>query len=258
MNYGLYLSASGILTNMHRMGVISNNLANAQTPAFKESMVAAMQRLPARLEDPSSTANPQLMLESLGGSTLADDTRLALKQGLIQESGMYTDLAIDGDGFFVVGEGPVDDPSQLQFTRDGRLTVDRHSQLVMVTTGLPILDELNQPITVGPGPFSIDNQGQVTQNGVELGKIRLASTNSPQELVPKGDSLISFASDSKAELIASDATVRQGFIESSNVDPIRSMVNLLEASRSIQASTVMMQYQDNIMGQAINTFGRVT
>jgi len=258
MNYGLYLSASGILTNMHRMGVISNNLANAQTPAFKESMVAAMQRLPARLEDPSAIADPQLMLERLGGSTLVDDTRLVFKQGTITESGQFTDLALDGDGFFVVGEGPVADPAQLQFTRDGRLTIDRESRLVMVSTGLPVLDELNQPITVGPGSFSIDNRGQVTQHGVDLGKIRVASTQSTADLVPKGDSLMAFAPGSKAELTASDAMVRQGAIESSNVDPVRSLVNLLGASRSIQASTVMMQYQDNIMGQAINTFGRVT
>ena len=258
MNYGLYLSASGILTNMHRMGVISNNLANAQTPAFKESMVAAMQRLPARLEDPSSISDPQLMLEGLGGSTLVDDTRLVFKQGTVKETGQFTDVALDGNGFFIVGDGTATDPDQLQFTRDGRLTVNRESQLVMVTTGLPILNELNQPITVEPGAFSIDNEGQVTQNGNDLGKIRIASTNSYADLVPKGDSLMSFSPGSENKLTASDAILRQGSIESSNVDPVRSMVNLLEASRSIQASTVMMQYQDNIMGQAINTFGRVT
>ncbi|MHC4590466.1 MAG: flagellar basal body protein [Planctomycetota bacterium] len=82
MNYGLYLAASGALTNIHRQEVITNNLANATTAGFKPDMVYARQRLPERLESGAGT-DPKELLEQLGGGTALMPTRLDLSQGAV-------------------------------------------------------------------------------------------------------------------------------------------------------------------------------
>ena len=121
MNYGMYLSAAGVLTNMHRMDVMANNLANLGTVGFKADEVTFMTRAPERL-DPGALsmmggepADPQWMLERLGGGQWAAPSRIDLRQGSLQRTGGNLDAAIEGDGFFVVGS---EDAPRL--TRDTR------------------------------------------------------------------------------------------------------------------------------------------
>lgn len=249
MNYGLYLSAAGALSSMHQQDVYANNLANVNTVGFKPDMAITRQRLPARLENPALTAvGPQVLLENLGGGHHVQPTHVNLIQGALSVTNNPLDVAIRGDGFFVVESGLL--------TRDGRFTLDETGTLVMATTGKTVLDENHQPIQLDPSADTrIDTNGEVTQHGRVIARLQVVEPAAPNLLRKVGDSLLRV--EGQIALVPAHGSVVQGHVESSAVDPILSMNDMINASKSVAYNATMMQYHDHIMDQAINTFGRV-
>ncbi len=253
MNYGLYISAAGALSNLHRQDVITNNLVNIETIGFKPDVVVFRQRLPQRVAS-GAPIEPQLLLERLGGSPTLNPTHLNLTQGNLIDTGDDLDLAIDGEGFFVVKSAD----GQMRLTRDGRFAMDARGTLVTAGSGLQVLDPQNRAIRLNrEGRVEIDANGDVRQNGSIAATIRVAMPQDPSALVKVGGNLLrdpnlagNTASNDKARLV-------QGYLESSGVNAISTLRDLVGAAKSIQANIKMMQYQDHIMGQAINTMGRV-
>jgi flagellar basal body rod protein FlgG len=257
MNYGLYLSAGGALTSMYRQDVLANNLANLNTVGFKPDIVTTIQRLPERIED-GSFADPQWMLERLGGGVLAGPTRVSLSQGNLITTENPLDVAFEGEGLFVVGDGRNTDPATLRFTRDGRFTLNADRELVMSTTGLRVLDDRNRPITLDPSQsVRIDAEGRLFQNGRSVGRINIVEPPDPSDLIKAGENLLRLAENIRFDSQPATGRLRQGFTESSAVDPIKTLNSLIDASRAAQGNLRMMQYQDNALGQMFNTFGRV-
>lgn len=254
MNYGLYLSAAGTLTSLHRQDVLANNLANLNTVGFKPDLVTNRARLPERMESPGSFAEPQLLLEQLGGGTLADRARIDFRQGAMSLTHNNLDLAIEGDGFFVTSNGKGNGASNLRLTRDGRLTLNASNELVMTASGMRVLDVNDQPIRLDPAAqVRIDADGTIRQNDDEVAQIQITQPADASSITKAGDNLLRFSGKRQP----APGSVRQGALESSAVDPILTLNDMINASKSVQANATMMQYQDHILGQAINTFGRV-
>ena len=132
MNYGLYLAAGGTMTSMHRLEVAANNLANANTTGFKPDLAVSQARLPARLNDAAMAAPPRELLEQLGGGHWLGASRFDLSQGPLEATDNALDVAIDGEGFFVVAS---DGQSQALLTRDGRFTLNDRGELVSSASG---------------------------------------------------------------------------------------------------------------------------
>jgi flagellar basal-body rod protein FlgF len=259
MNYGMYLSAGGALTSMHRLDVVANNLANVNTMGFKPDAVMARARLPERIENPKHADAGRHMLESLGGGLFVEETSVQLGQGSLQMTGDDLDIAVQGEGFLVVSDPRAASTDQrLALTRDGRLTLDRGGMLITASSGQAVLDTQGQPIRLdGVGKVTILRNGELLQDGERIARINLVSPGPRTKLIKTGENLFRF---SKAELQASraaDGSILQGAIEASAVDPVMELNKLIAASKAVQGNLKMMQYHDQIMGQAINTFGRV-
>jgi len=257
MNYGLYLAASGALTSIHRQEVITNNLANATTAGFKPDLVYARQRLPERLESGAAT-DPQELLERLGGGTALMPTVLDLSQGAVTETSNKLDVAIEGEGFLVVRTGRGSDPGDIRLTRDGRLSINAGGELVMTATGMRVLNTADQPIRLDrTGPVEIRPNGDVAQGGRVQATIQLAAPQAPGDIVKAGDNVFRHRSGGQIARRPAGGRLLQGHMEASAVDPITTLKDLVAAVKSIQANIKMMQYHDHIMGQAVNTLGRV-
>ncbi len=256
MNYGFYQSANGLMTQVHRLQIASNNLANSETFGFKADQVTTAQRLPARLEGGFSS-DPQYMLETLGGGQLSDPTRFVMEQGSLTPTQSELDLAIDGNGFFMVSDG-VGRNSDIRLTRDGRFTRDPQGELAMLGTGMKVLDDRHRTIDVPPGPLTVGPEGLVTQGDEELGRIGMVSVPDTNALRKIGESLIDPGSQSRDMTRSDDSTLWQGYLESSTAQPVVEMAGLVEIGRAIEANAKLMQAQDLLTGQAINTFGKVT
>jgi len=255
MNYGLQISASGVLTSLYRQDVLTNNLANAATPGFKPDVVSTAFRLAVRQEDALGNVPSDALLERLGGGVIMAPNRVALTQGAVQTTGNPLDLALEGDGFFVVHAGEAQGGGSVTLTRDGRFTIDPSRRLVMVSTGLPVLDGAGRPIVVPPGAsVAVSSDGVVRQGERTLGRLRIAGVADARLLERRGASL--FAAPEGA-LRAGSARVVQGAIEAAGVDEVSAMMQIASAARAVEANVGMMQYQDRMMDRAINTLGRV-
>lgn len=258
MNYGLYLSAAGALTSLHRQDVIANNLANMNTVGFKPDMATTRQRLPERIEDLTFT-DPQYLLEKLGGGLFSNPTMIQLSQGSLMETGNSLDLALQGDGFFVVSDGSGTGGEHLRLTRDGRFMLNADGQLVMAGTGMKVLNENDQAITLDrKSPIMIDQDGTIRQNDQVVDRIQIAAQPEPELLVKAGDSLFRIADGESYNPGLGEASVHQGFLEASSVDPISTLTAMIAATKAVQANAKMMQYHDNTLGQVMNTFSRIS
>lgn len=259
MNYGMYLSAGGALANMHRQDVLANNLANMNTVAFKADSVHLQQRLPERLEStgaPGAFTDPSLMLERLGGGVFVDATRASLEQGEMMKTDQNLDVAFEGEGFFVVAEGLGADPTQRRLTRDGRFTLNERSELVMIATGMKVLDVENQPIRIDhTKQVRIDEQGSIVQDGRPVAQIQRSAAGA-RDLVKVGDNLFKHQ-EAPAQFAAAEGRLRQGYLEGSGVDPIMTLNAMISASKAAQSNLMMIQYHDHTLGQMFTTFGRV-
>lgn len=256
MNYGLYLSAAGMMTNLHRQDVIANNLANANTTGFKEDLMAFQERAPEVIEDDLSFDLRQPLLDRIGGGVFVLDSRKDLEQGPLQETGNPFDIAIEGDGYFKVRKntpnGTVD-----RLTRDGRMTLGGDGVLRQAAGSQMILDDQNQPIQLNSRlPISVDRDGNVMQDGDVVATLAVVRADDPSKLKAEGYGLFA-PTEEAGRLQQVDQQVRQGFVEGSNVNTVKAMTQMLEASRAIQMHSNMLRLQNSMIERAATQLGRL-
>jgi flagellar basal-body rod protein FlgG len=258
MNYGLYLAASGTLTSLHRMDVVANNLANSETPGFKPLVASTRQRETAQVEDRLATLPSNVLLERLGGGVMLMPTRVSLRQGNLETTNRPFDVAIEGTGFLVLRQGAGTGPESLRFSRDGRLAINPRGTLVQASTGLPVLDTTDRPITLAQNEaVSIDSSGNVSQGGRQVASIQVAEVPQTQGLRPAGNGLLTTSPAVMAKRTpATGAQLRQGTIERSAVDPLKAMLAISAAERDAGGSARLIQMFDQLMDRAVNSFGR--
>jgi flagellar basal body rod protein FlgG len=258
MNYGLYLSASGALTSMHRLDALTNNLANVNTVGFKPHSVLVRQRDPARAEDGLPLLESNALLERLGGGAQLAPTRISFTQGALRETGNPLDLAVEGQGFLVLRGDGNDDARQVLLTRDGRLSLDARGTLVQSTTGRPVLSAASQPIRLDTtAEVRIDTDGRLFQNGAEVARLRVVNVPDPQRLSKQGDGQFALTNDALAGLSPSDALIKQGEVEGSAVNEIEALMQVQAAAGDARTNLAMIEYHDRLMDRAINRLGRV-
>ncbi len=215
-------------------------------------MVVERQRLPERLES-AAAVDPQLLLERLGGGHFVAPTLVDLGQGALEQTGNPLDLAIEGEGLFLVSRGTEREP---RLTRDGRFTRTSDGTLV-TTSGHAVLDVNGRSIRIPDGgPVDIGADGTIQQEGKTLARVALVNA-APEALVKDGANLFRWREGAGSEPAPASGRLRQGFLETSAVDPIMTLHDLVGAAKSVQANAKLMQYHDFIMSQAIGTFGRV-
>lgn len=259
MTQALWIAKTGIDAQQTKMSVISNNLANASTTGFKrsraifEDLLYQNQRQPGAQSSQETTYSSGLMLGT-GVQTVA--TEKIFSQGAATQTDNPLDVAIVGKGFLQV----LMPDGTLGFTRDGALQVDAQGQLV-TPNGSPIQPAINIPaeaqsITIGvDGVISVATAG--TSFTTQVGQIQLASFMNPAGLQPTGDNMyIETTSSGTAQTgnpgVAGMGTVRQGFIEGSNVNVVEELVSMIETqrayemnSRAISTADQMLQYVSN-------------
>jgi flagellar basal-body rod protein FlgF len=259
LNYGLQISASGALTALYRMDVLANNLANVDTKGFKPDVPMLRQRDPVRQEDGLGSWPSNRMLERLGAGVTNAPNRTVYEQGTLIASGNPFDLAIEGDGFFMMRDQSDVGADRYRLSRDGRLTRDGTGRLVSVTTGLPVMDEQNRDIQIpGEGQVQIDPDGKVRQNGRVLTTIQLVAVKDKQRLQKLGHGMMLAPADLIQNRTRATGALRQGFLEGSAVDAVSTMMAITDAGRSAESNLQMIQMQDRLMDRAINSLGRVT
>lgn len=258
LSYGLHLSASGALTSMYRQDVVTNNLANADTPGFKPDLALQIARDPARIEDGLPQMPSNDLMERLGGGTHLLPNIVSHAQGSLDQTDRPLDVAIRGRGFLQARDNTDPSGSAIRLTRDGRLTARDDGVLVLAASGLPVLSDRGGTITIPPGPEpSITADGTIHQNGVPIGRLGLVEPEDPASMTKLGGGLFALSPDAASSLKDATGRVESGYLEMAAVDEIDAMMDVASASRAVQANLAMMTYHDRTMEQAVRTFGRV-
>ncbi len=259
MNYGLYLSASGALTALYRQDVFANNLANVQTVGFKADRPSVRQRDAESIEGGFSEFRKHL-LDKMGGGVMAGPQVVSFTRGSLTSTGNPLDLALreDNSFFAVQVKNPIDGSTQIRLTRDGRLSLDGQGQLVTRTGGHPVLNEQNQPINLASDqPVQVSPDGQITQGGEEVAQLQITAVARRDQVVKMGQNMLWFENGMDQRVPAEDATVVPEHVESSSVDPVRALMDLVSATKAVGSNGNLIKYHDQMMDKAINTLGRL-
>jgi flagellar basal-body rod protein FlgF len=262
MNEGIFIAASAGLKQGKKLEVIANNLSNVNTTGYKRDRLVFKEFMPPFPPDHGLEAGKNILLPAdksnknvsyVGISDYYKD----YSPGAFKQTDGTLDLALDGPGYLSVttDEG-------VRYTRNGNLRLNTKNQLVN-QKGQPILNEQGNPIVIdAPGAkISIDPQGNISVgtgiNNLVVGKIKLTNFENPKTLQKIGDGLF-LQTDPEAELKPPNETsVRQGFLENSNVSTVEEMTDMLATLRLFETYQKMIQTIDSMDDQSVNDIGRV-
>jgi flagellar basal-body rod protein FlgF len=246
MPYGMYISAEGAAAQSERLEVIANNLANVDTPGFKQDVATFQARFAEAIQQGKAQSGSG-SINDIGGGVKVIDVETDHSVGSLKHTGNEFDLAINGDGFFLVrGED-----KRTYLSRAGNFTLDTTGQLVTQNGHRPILDQGGSEIFLSRDiPFSITNDGFISQTGTTYA-LGLSKPESLDELIKVGNNLYESQSAVKP-LELNERNVKQGYLEVSGANPTRQMMAMIETTRAFEANTRMIQNQDTVTGSLIS------
>jgi flagellar basal body rod protein FlgG len=250
MLQGLYLSAQGARVQSLRQEVLANNLANAGTTAFKRELVRAQAHLPYDAERGTSTLNAQ-GFENLPGGVTPLAPAIDLSQGALQQTGSPLDIAVSGPGFLQVTDG-----QRTWLTRDGQLAIDAQNRLVTRSHGHMVLGASGAPILgLDPAqPLTIRPDGTLVQGDTEVGQLAVVQPAAPESLTRQGRNLLGVIG--KVAPVNGPVAIQQGYLESSGVNPIAGMVDMIESARAFEANATMIRTQDETLARLLQSLAR--
>jgi flagellar basal-body rod protein FlgG len=250
----LWIAKTGLDAQQTRMDVISNNLANANTTGFKSSRASFQDLIYQNKAQPGGQTTEQTQAPSglmLGTGVRVVGSEKLFTQGNITQTGNSLDVAIQGNGFLQVSmpDGTV------AYTRDGSLHTDPNGQLV-TANGYALDPAVTLPpnvqsITIGAdGTVSATTAASAT--AVQVGTLQLADFVNPAGLQPKGDNLYMETGSSGSPQtgqpgINGMGTLLQGSLESSNVNVVEEMVNMIETQRTYEMNSKAISATDQML-----------
>jgi len=275
---GIYTGASGMIAQEARMDAIANNLANVDKTSYKKDM-AIFKAFPdmviRRINESGLGLTPVGSYDSmpyvgkLGTGVEVNEVFTDFGQGSLQRTENSFDLALEGQGFFTVmterGE---------RYTRDGSFTINQDG-ILMTHNGNPVMGE-NGIIRIQKHNFMINERGEVIVNGdlsanprdvvsiasndwsnpVVIDKLKVVSFENMRHIKKEGDSMYRETEYSGPPLPPGEYKVIQGFLEKSNVNIVREMVDMIEVNRSYEANQKTVTSHDQTLGKLINEVAR--
>jgi len=277
---GLYTGASGMIAQMKRIDVVSNNMANVDTPSYKKDisiMKAFPEMLVRRINDdgvrkiPIGSYDLMPVIGKMGTGVEVNEVYTRFAQGAIKQTYNDFDFALEGEGFFCV-----ETENGERYTRNGSFLIDSDGFLV-TKEGNRVLGE-NGQIQIKKHNFMVDEDGNVFINPeytedplrlvsmeenewnerVLLDRLKIVDFPKVRYIKKIGDSLYRETEYSEEAYIIEEnrPKVRQGAFEASNVNSVTEMVNLIEVHRSYDANQKAIQTSDAMLGRAVNEVGR--
>jgi flagellar basal-body rod protein FlgF len=250
MPYGLYLSAEGAQAQIQRLEVITNNLANVDTVGFKRQL-AVFQARYAEATEQGEDVPGSGSINDVGGGIFTRQTKTDFSAGPLKRTEVPTDMAVEGDGFFVVAK-----ENETLLTRAGNFRLTSSGELV-TQQGFSVLGDDGSPITIDPrlGPWEVTAAGEIRQGG-SVQTLAVVRPGSPGDLVPTGENL--FRPLAETTPVETDQRrVLSGYLEMSGTEPTTEMVAMIEASRAVEANINLMHMQDEMLSGLVNRVMRV-
>ncbi|MBU3621871.1 flagellar basal-body rod protein FlgG [Polynucleobacter sp. CS-Odin-A6] len=250
----LWISKTGLEAQQTQMDVISNNLANVSTNGFKKSRAVFEDLLYQTIRQPGAQSSQQTQLPSgmqIGTGVKPVATERIFTQGNLQQTSNNTDIAINGSGFFQI----LMPDGTTNYTRDGSFQVSSTGQLV-TASGYVIQPAITIPATAQTVTVAADGVVSVTlPNTVavtQVGQLQLATFINPAGLSAKGENLYAETAASGAPNTVNPGSngagvLAQGFVETSNVNVVEEMVNMIQTQRAYEINSKAISTSDQML-----------
>lgn len=263
---GLYTAASGMVTETKRTDTIANNLANANTSGYKRDEAINEEFEPmlirrvndykggidvTRFKNFSVGDGNAPVVGTLGLGSKIAEIATDNSQGMFETTGNPLDLAISGQGYFVIQT-----PQGARYTRDGNFYRGANGQLQTVE-GHPVLGT-NGPITIPADAtqISFGAKGEVQADGQVVGQLQFVQFGDRRALLKQGGNL--FYAQQGAQPAPATGDINQGMLERSNTNVVSEMVNLIANYRVYEAGSKAVTAQDSMLDTSVNQVGRLT
>lgn len=264
-NKGIFTALSGAMAQSARLDTIANNIANANTNSFKKDKqtfyeyLTANEKLPETIQVPKVPASIESFYDMQGGDRGYVDSSGSFTdftQGQLKPTGNPFDLAIEGSGFYEVLT-----PQGVQLTRNGSFKLGPNNQLVN-HQGYPILsngngDPAQRLIRIESPNITISYSGEIYEKGELKGQLSVIDVQNKEVLQKVGASNYKFKNNSEPLVSTAVAKVHQGFIETSNVNIVNEMTEMISATRGFESTQKTIQAFDQMNQRLVNDVGKV-
>jgi flagellar basal-body rod protein FlgF len=256
---GYYGATGGMVTQFNRLNVISNNLANVNTAGYKQDdiVIGDYERIFSEKRDNLPLENntkeaAKFLNRALNKVPIVVEEYTKFDIGNLQKTGNPLDLALKQKNAFF----SINTPDGEKITRAGNFSIDEKGYLV-TKEGFQVLDKKNKPIKLQPSyPVKIDENGNIYQNKKLIATIKIVKIDNLNTLKKIGNNLFDFIPDTV--IVDSKNSVLQGFLEKSNVNPVKEMTNLIETNRLVESyQKVMTTFMDDLNKYAIEKLANV-
>ena len=246
MDSGLYAACTALAARTDALDTIANNLANASTGGYRAKHTSFSSVLAGSGRTLGSELNE--VTNSFG---ILGDSHLDLTQGPLERTGNELDLGINGPGFLTVQTA-----NGVAYTRNGSLKISPQGQLV-TSAGDAVMGD-GGVITIPPGTtVSISADGTLSANGAIAGKLKLAEFTPGTDLQSMGN--MYYTAPATSVVAATKSQVQQGMLEGSNVNPVASVVELINAQRSAETMRhALTMFDSEIDKTAVQDLPRIS
>lgn len=247
---GIYSAGTAMLTQRKKMDVLANNIANSTTIGFKEDNLLSRSfrdMLISRVNDPN-IVNISQQVGPYNTGIHIDEIITNFEQGGFEETGKATDFFINGDGFF-----SIDTPQGIRYTRDGSFMLNAQGYLVN-QDGHMVMGQ-NGGIYLGTDNFTARANGDIYVDNTYIDTIQMIGFENYLDLRKEGNNL--YINDNPNNIIESNGQLKQGFLEASNVNMAKAMVNMLQVYRNYESNQRVIGILDDTLGKAVNDIGIV-
>lgn len=236
MYKGIYIALSGATLKQKQIDLISQNLANANTLGYRKNKISFKDYVMSQQSDIGELPDGRAMSEV---SSFATD----FSNGSLIRTGNTLDIALDGAGFISLEGSMYTKRGDLKRDKDGYLTIQE---------GLKVLGN-NGPIQIPNGIIEINVSGDISVDGIQIDTMKVVDFPDLSSLIKSGKEI--FSSDQKS--IPSKATIKQGYLETSNVEVVKEMVLMITSLREFEAYQKVIHAFDEAMAKVTNDMGRI-
>jgi flagellar basal-body rod protein FlgF len=246
MNVALYQSAASLQALERWQDAVAQNITSNQVSGFKRRtvQVSAQQAGGMAIDGRDSVDRPHPL------TGLFPQTRYSVSfaAGENQPTRRELDFAIDGEGFFKLR----DENDQLYYSRAGQFSV-RADRTLITSGGHEVMGAGETPIQlVGSGPVELLPDGTIRQGGATLGKLEIVKPENPAFLLPLSSGY--FVTAPGVDMVeVEEPLVLQGYLEASNIQPLREMIDLVSISRAYEANQKMIQTRDQLLERVLES-----
>lgn len=263
---GLYTAYTGMTNEMKRLDVLANNLANADTTGYKKEGTTSTtfaEEYAIKIKD-SSDYGLHKRLGTIYMGTHLGQVYTDWKEGSLKVTDKSTDLAIGGQGFFAVAFTDKAGNTSMKLTRDGSFTLNANGYLV-TSDGDYVLNATgalngdpgeDNYIQIDPtASFAIDQMGYIYQNNQLVGTVGIVDVDNYDYIEKYGENMYNVLDG--GNLVAADGTILQGTLETSNVNVVSEMVNMITIQRAYEAGQKVITSIDETLNIAATQVGKV-